>query len=1161
MADRDGLAGLVRAAWQAAMHSEEVAEDVRFLSAGGHSLAAARLVARLRDTTGVQLPLSCILRDDPTLPDLIRLVREGGGTTGPPARPAPALPGTGRTEPRSAPLGPNLRRIWAWHRIHPDSPAYNVVRVVEIAGRLQPAALRAALDDLAHRHEALRCAVDDTTITEPRLTVGAAVPPGLTIELINDRDLAEHELPARTDPAIRRVADQVFDLRRAPLWRAGLLYAPARDRSWLILVFHHMIADLRASDLVLADLARAYQARREGRAPGSGVPAPSLLSHLAYEQSLVDTPRWQEQLEWWRAELMGIGAPAPMPFGDRDAPASFAGDVQSYTLPAARSREIDRAVSAVGVTVAQLFLACAAGAVSAWTGGGRPEVLGVPSVRVSRPEDEQLVGFLLDTLVLPVTVDPEAGLAEVCEAVRERFLAAVEHALPPFDRVVDALGLPRSGARSPLVRVWFNDLTRAACPRRFGDAASAEYGLPPAWALFDIGLYLADSPEGYRLDLVTRAGLLPPAEAATLLRQIVALAVSAIQGGRVPVGALLADRTVTEVGPATVRPGARTTADLVADHARHSPDATAIVDGNGPLSYADLDRAVDHAARSLRAVTIPGTVVGVAARRDRGYIVELLACGRAGVTAALIDTAWPARRRVAAARAAAATHEFTSLGEVRPLPGDPDRTGPAPDPDGISHVLFTSGTTGRPLAVRVGRGQAEAALDDLAAMFGLTGADRTSLLSGAAHDPALRDIGLALRAGGTVCVPPAAIVGDPRAIAGWVRAAGVTVVSATPALLGLAFGLDPAPLPAVRLVISGGAPLTAVVAGLVRAAAPHATLVNGYGTTETPQLVTAGVFDPADPVPAVAQLPVGTPLAGRRVEVRDRQGRRRGAGQLGSVWVAEPYIAHGYADGGDHGRFAADDDGVRWCRTGDLARRDTMGRLWLAGRTDRQALVNGYRFTLDEVEHTTRRVPGVADALCELVTGPDGDGLRLWVVPAPGAAVGEDDVRARLSAVLPAPIATARIFLTDRPRLSANLKLRPGPPDGTPDAEGSPAAQEAQILSVVEAVAGHPVDPTGNLFDIGFTSLSLLQLGAELSESLGRPVPVLDLFRYPTVRAFAANTPAGPAGAGAAPPGSATPTEPAGTAHRLARMRTARQRAIARSGTDQAPEPVRPAPG
>ncbi len=73
----------VRAAWLQALHPDsaattEVAPDLGFLAGGGHSLAAARLIARLHLDLGVELPLSVILRDDPSLRELVTLVERLG---------------------------------------------------------------------------------------------------------------------------------------------------------------------------------------------------------------------------------------------------------------------------------------------------------------------------------------------------------------------------------------------------------------------------------------------------------------------------------------------------------------------------------------------------------------------------------------------------------------------------------------------------------------------------------------------------------------------------------------------------------------------------------------------------------------------------------------------------------------------------------------------------------------------------------------------------------------------------------------------------------------------------------------------------------------------------------------------------------------------------
>jgi acyl carrier protein len=125
----------VAAAWSAVLSDADAPEPgTRFLAAGGHSLAAARLIARLGSELGVDLPMSAILRDDPRFADLVALVSGQAGSEAA-VEPEP-IAATPDDEPiASAPLAPTMRRLWTWHRLHPDSPAYNVVRVIEIAGR------------------------------------------------------------------------------------------------------------------------------------------------------------------------------------------------------------------------------------------------------------------------------------------------------------------------------------------------------------------------------------------------------------------------------------------------------------------------------------------------------------------------------------------------------------------------------------------------------------------------------------------------------------------------------------------------------------------------------------------------------------------------------------------------------------------------------------------------------------------------------------------------------------------------------------------------------------------------------------------------------------------------------------------------------------------
>jgi len=1154
----DAIAARVRAAWTEALQLDEelgdsVDPDQPFLAAGGHSLAAARLIARLSGDLAVKVPMSAMVRDDPSLAELLKAVTDqvrarptagAGNAPGPSAAAAagsqPPAPISSSSPSASSPLAPTMRRIWTWHRLHPGSPAYNVVRVLSVAGQVQPAALRAALTDLSRRHEALRCAVVEPTPARPEVVVAEPVTVPLSTEVVRP---GTGEPMTAVDRALYRIAGRPFPMATPPLWRVGIVYAPELGRTWLVLVMHHLIADLRASDVVLADLAAAYQARAKRSAPTFAAAAPSLLGYLAREGRQVGTPRWEQDLAWWSRRLSGAGPAAPLPLSaaERDEE-TYEGSSCSADLAAGEADALDHMLHTHGLTPAIFFLTAASQVLSAWHGQEQTQVLGLPSVRISQPRDEGLVGFLLDTLLLPVTARRAQSFLRAYDAVRDAFTDAIDHALPAYDDILDRLRQPRTrGTRSPLIQLWFSDLTQAAPPRSFGGAAAVEYDLPPAWALFDVCLYLRRGPAGYRLHLVTPRGLGEPADHAALLRQIVRTAVRAANDPDRSLDELLepaADTARTADGTSRA-PAVESTVKLVARHAGQRPGAVAVADQHGELGYRCLNAQVDELAAALRTAVEPGAVVAVPARRDRRFIIRLLACWRAGAVPVLVDADWPAWRRARALEIAAVTHAFPWSGEGSAVAvAHRGRIGAIPPSRaaGPRHVLFTSGTTSDPLAVLTSTDVCDSAVADLADRLGVGADDRVSMLSGPAHDPVLRDLGLALRAGATVCIPPPEISADSSRLTAWLRRERVSVLNATPAMLALAFGAGGQPLPDLRAVVCGGSPLSATTAALIRSRAVRAVVVNGYGCTETPQLVVAHDVAPGRPISPTGQVPIGRPLPGRQVEVL-ADGRRCDVGQLGELWVAAPHIGQCYLGSERTDRFVTREDGLRWLRTGDLARRDAAGRLHLAGRRDRQVLLNGYRVMLEEIESAARDCAGVTEAVAQVIGDSGGQAVRLWVQPAT-AAVTEDAVRARLTTVLPPSVVPARVLVVDRLELSENMK--PVPPRGTPPGrDGYPGQPPDQRLrELAESVLGHPFDPLTNFFDAGFTSMSLLQLSAELSQLLGRPVAALSMFNHPNLGALSAFL-FGPPPAPARPP---APPVPAGQrSDGLARMRSSRQ--------------------
>ncbi|MDX2783403.1 amino acid adenylation domain-containing protein, partial [Streptomyces caniscabiei] len=282
----------------------EVSVDDDFFALGGHSLLVARLASRIRAALDTDLELS-VLFEATTVARLAPRLDPGG-----PRRSAIApRPREGRL-----PLSYAQERLWFLHRFEGPSPTYNLPVALRLSGDLDVAALAAALDDLALRHESLR-----TVFAEdehgPHQVVLPSVPP-LTVARADEDTLDERITEAVRTP---------FDLTAQPPLRATL-FDLGGDACVLLLVLHHIAGDGASMAPLARDLTTAYAARSQGEAP-DWTQLPVQYADFAgwQRQSLgeADDPDsvLSHQLDHWRTTLAGLPEQLELPF-DRPRPAA-----------------------------------------------------------------------------------------------------------------------------------------------------------------------------------------------------------------------------------------------------------------------------------------------------------------------------------------------------------------------------------------------------------------------------------------------------------------------------------------------------------------------------------------------------------------------------------------------------------------------------------------------------------------------------------------------------------------------------------------------------------------------------------------------------------------------------------------------------------------------
>ena len=1102
---------------------DTVGVEDSFFDLGGHSLLATRLVSRIRTVLGVEVPVRAVF--ECPAPAALAGVVEAAEAARPALVPMP--------RPERLPLSFAQQRLWFLEQFDGPSTAYNVPFAWRLDGRLDTAALTAALGDVVARHESLRTifAVESGQPYQHIIPAGEAAVP------VTSTTVSYDQLAGLIDAAARYEFDLAIEL---PI--RAWLFTLADDEHVLLLLCHHIASDGWSWHVLMADLITAYQARREGRAP-DWAPLPVQYADYALWQHelLGGAGVLAGQTEYWKRALAGLPGELTLPF-DRPRPArpSRRGGKIRWQLadPALHAALADLARD----HQATVFMTLHAGlaALLSRMGAGTDIPLGVPAAGRTDEAVHDLIGFFVNTLVLRADLSGDPGFAEMLGRVRETVLSAQARQDLPFERLVEVLNPVRSQARHPLFQVMIGDEEIGAVDWQLPGLRITAEPVPDVAAKFDLTLSFQQNrdaegtPAGISASLEYAEDLFDQATVQDLAGRLTRLLRQAVAdpGRRISQLELLTtverrrllewNDTARPVPDATV-PG------LFEQQAARTPHAPAVITAAAELTYGELNARANQLARHLIILGAgPEHLVAVAMPRSAELVVALLAVLKSGAAYVPVDPDYPAARKTFMLTDTEAAITLTTSRLAGSLPaaaaplilddpaladvisrysasdvGDAERRGPL-RPAHPAYVIYTSGSAGRPKGVMT----THASLVNYLARARLAYpylAGRALLISPVSFDGSVSALHGCLLSGGQLCI--GAADEDLPALAA--RVGGFTFLKGTPSHLPLLAQLPASSVPAGQLMI-GGEPAPAGPLRDWRQRHPGLGLVNQYGPTEA----TVGCLDyqigPDEPVPDL--VPIGRPMWNTRVFVLDENLRLVPQGVVGELYVAGAGLARGYLGrpGLTGERFVAcpfSADGERMYRTGDLARWNRAGQVEYLGRTDDQVKVRGFRIELGEVAAALAGLAGVGQAAVAVREDQPGDQRLVgYVVPVPGAGLDPAVLREACGRMLPGYMVPSAVVVLDALPLNANGKLdrRALPAPEYAAGGGAPATPREQALCELFAqVLG--LDRVGvedSFFDLGGHSLLAAVLVALLTDRLGVKVSLRTFMSNSSVRAI-----------------------------------------------------------
>jgi amino acid adenylation domain-containing protein len=850
----------------------------------------------------------------------------------------------------------------------------------------------------------------------------------------------------------------------------------------------------------------------------------------------IDEPM-ERLLDYWRPRLSNVPA-LELPT-DRPRPAvpSFRGETQFFSLPPELMAGLKNLSRRENVT---LFMTLAAAfQVLLQRYSGQDDILiGTPATSSSRSDRGSLRDFSVDTLALRTDLSGKPSFLALLARVREVTLGAYAHQDLPFDKLVEALSLPRGRSRNPLFQVMFIVRGVANDKLQFNEIAPELLKTHSETAQFDLILDLSETPQGWEGSLGYAADLFEAATITrlighfrTLLEGIVARPEARLSELPLLTEAerrqLLEEWNDTQAG----YPKDKCIHQLFEAQVARTPDAIALVFKDQRLSYQSLNRKANQLARYLKTLGVgPDTLVAVNMDRSIDLVISLLAIIKAGGAYVPIDPTYPPQRltfmlddtkaQVILTHSSLATQfqdypsQLVCLDKfwINLNQENTENLRCNTSSNNLVYVIYTSGSTGQPKGVMVPHKALVNHMSWMQDVFPLAHNDKVLQKTPFGFDASVWEFFAPIISGAQLVLAEPEMHKDASMLVRAIKEQAITVVQFVPSILDI---LKDCPelceCTNLKRVFCGGEALNNNLLQSLFAKF-DISICNLYGPTEA---CIDATYWHCNKNFNSSVVPIGRPIYNTEIYILDPNLQPVPIGVIGEIYIGGDGLARGYLNRPEltAEKFISHsfnkDRQTRLYKTGDLARYLPDGTIEFLGRIDSQVKIRGFRIELGEIESVLELHPQIRDGAVGVYEPIPGDKrLVAYLVAHGDAAPALSELQDFLKPQLPEfMIPSAFVFLDELP-LTPNGKLDrnalPMPDMNRQELDVdfiAPRSQVEKELAEIwcDVLRINRAGIHDNFFDLGGQSLLATQVITRVSGQLSVEIPLATLFEMPTI--------------------------------------------------------------
>ncbi len=1003
-----------------------------------------------------------------------------------------------------------------FHYLAQEKKEYLEHLVIHTTGEIEEPIFRESWNRITADHDMLRSVFKWKKLEKPVQIILHEKQPEIVVHTQDEMDWNESDATIE-----QKIQEKGIKLDEAPFY---IILCQYKDRSSIHFVFHHILMDGWSVGILVKQFLSVYQSLITGEQVEQ-VKYGSFKDYVVAREKLSSV---EEEKAYWSEMLEGYQIKRGVRPLFKNQEASVFKKID-WKLPEGLYEEMEQFCQNYHVTMANLFY-------SAWGLTAQRFIYDTDIVfgttvsgrNAEVPDIENAIGLFINTVPLRIKPEPLQTAEEYVLSVQRSRAKQQKFELTSLTAISQYAGIQASELFDSIVVIENYPLQ----VEKLVDAGSKGFAVTG----FEMEEYtnypltvIVDANHQYQIKLLYDTDMYEQFTVESMLESLTELLKDMVRNAKKPVKDLnlLSQETRMRIikqfnDTVTDYPREENIVSLFQQIVKESPQHTAIVHEGKTITYQELDQKSDKLAAKLIQIGMkPEQCVGIMCNRSPEVYVGLLGILKAHGAYVPINPEYPKERKEFILQEIKTNILLCNCGyepdcnvEVIDLnkeiimdePENYLKDLPMIKPDNLAYIIYTSGSTGRPKGIMIEH-KSVVRLVRETNFITIQKEDRILPTSPLEFDVSTFEIWMPILNGAQTWLLDKKIMLSTQLLEEFIVENKISMMWMTTPLFNQIAQVNPSLFQTIRYLIIGGDALSPYHVAKVRKACKELTLVNGYGPTEN--TVFSTTFEIKQDYES--RVPIGTPIANSTVYIVDTYGHLAPVGAVGELCTGLDGVGRGYFGKEELTKEKFVEDivfpGKKMYRSGDLARFLPDGVVDFFGRKDYQVKIRGFRIELTEIESVLNQHDKVKDCAVIATDKNEFDKILVAFVQKK-AEVKVDELRQYMTDHVPVHCVPSVFVLLDELPFTANGKIDRKALKNMQNVETTvsisdteESGTEKKVKEIWERILKRPA--TGldiNFFEMGGTSLHMIQMSSQLEKEFHQNITVVDLFTYTTIR-------------------------------------------------------------